>query len=88
MEVDWKSVAERNLHKLQYDIIVAASKTTEELSPSTFTRAKMSLSAISYHFRVLEKHGLLKLTRTKQIRGTLKHFYVIHPMIVKGARKG
>lgn len=81
MEVDWKYVAERTLHKLQYDIIVAASTATEELSPSTFTRPKMSLSAISYHFRVLEKHGLLMLTRTQQIRGAFKHFYAINPEI-------
>lgn len=34
------------------------------------------LSAISYHVRVLEKYGAIRLVDEHQVRGALEHFYI------------
>lgn len=39
------------------------------------TDAKRKLSNISYHVRILEGMGLLKIVSTRQVRGSTEHFY-------------
>jgi hypothetical protein len=34
-----------------------------------------TVSAIAYHFRTLQRKRLIKVTRTRPVRGTVEHFY-------------
>jgi DNA-binding transcriptional ArsR family regulator len=38
-----------------------------------------SLSNVSYHFRVLVEAAVIELKSTRQVRGSLQHFYVVAP---------
>ena len=46
------------------------------LSPREVTdRLDETLSNVSYHFRVLADSGVLRLVRTRPVRGSTQHFY-------------
>jgi DNA-binding transcriptional ArsR family regulator len=46
------------------------------LSPREVTeRLDETLSNVSYHFRVLAESGVLRLVRTRPVRGSTQHFY-------------
>jgi DNA-binding transcriptional ArsR family regulator len=46
------------------------------LSPKQFAlRHDENVSNMSYHFRVLEKYGLIELLEEKKVRGAIEHFY-------------
>lgn len=48
----------------------------EEISPREVANAlDLPLSNVSYHVRVLADCGAVSLVRTKQVRGSLQHFY-------------
>ena len=38
-------------------------------------RLNDTLSNVSYHFRVLARSGVLRLIRTRPVRGSTQHFY-------------
>ncbi len=45
-------------------------------SPREITeRLDETLSNVSYHFRVLAQAGVLRLIRTRPVRGSTQHFY-------------
>jgi DNA-binding transcriptional ArsR family regulator len=56
--------------------ILRAIEPGEEISPRELSRdLDQKLSKVSYHVRVLAECGVLKLTRTTQVRGSTQHFY-------------
>lgn len=49
-----------------------------EISARTvFEELGESLSTVSYHMRFLHDHQILKLERTKPVRGAVQHFYAL-----------
>ncbi len=63
-------------HPLRRLILREAIADEREVSPRELaTKLGQPLSRLSYHVRVLAECGALKLTRTKQIRGSTQHFY-------------
>jgi DNA-binding transcriptional ArsR family regulator len=56
--------------------ILQAMPDGQAISPRDLaTNLKQPLSNVSYHVRVLVDCGVLKLVRTKQVRGSMQHFY-------------
>lgn len=48
----------------------------EATSPGKLSeRMKVPLSTVSYHVRILERSGALKLVDEKAVRGAIEHFY-------------
>lgn len=47
------------------------------ISPAQLSnKVTAPLSAVSYHVRVLEKYGAIRLVDERQVRGALEHFYI------------
>jgi DNA-binding transcriptional ArsR family regulator len=56
--------------------ILRAMGPEDEISPRGLSRdLDQSLSKVSYHVRVLADCGVLRMTRTAQVRGSTQHFY-------------
>jgi DNA-binding MarR family transcriptional regulator len=57
------------------------AKILEALAGSTKSPVQLAgeldarLGSVSYHVRTLERDGLIELTRTRPVRGTIEHFY-------------
>lgn len=67
-------------HPLRRQILRKMLKERGEISPRELAADLVEpLSALSYHVRVLAECKAVKLTRTKQIRGSTQHFY--RPMV-------
>lgn len=75
-------------HPTRLRILVAFVQHHKEWSPSRLTNAlphepgsgvlrMESLGTIAYHFRALEKAGLLVVVRERSVRGASEHFYRI-----------
>lgn len=63
-------------HPLRRRILRKMLKQRGEVSPRELAAdLGEPLSALSYHVRVLAECGAVKLTRTRQIRGSTQHFY-------------
>ena len=61
-------------HPLRREILQAMAD--EEASPRDLADTLgRPLSNVSYHVRVLVACGVLDLVRTKQVRGSMQHFY-------------
>jgi len=63
-------------HELRQHILLAAIK--GEVSPNELSKSLgEGLSQVSYHVKVLREDcgGILRITRTRQRRGALEHFY-------------
>lgn len=58
----------REMHERDDDSPISPTQLSE-----SFTAP---LSAISYHVRVLEKYGAIRLVDEHQVRGALEHFYI------------
>lgn len=66
-------------HPLRRDILRALDG--EPTSPrQVTTRLEETLSNVAYHFTVLEKAGVIKLVRTRPVRGSTEHFYTVGPL--------
>jgi DNA-binding transcriptional ArsR family regulator len=72
--IDWNLVAKAALHPMQVEILVAAAG-RERLSPVQFRQSGDSVSRVAYHFRALNKAGLLEPAGTAPRRGATEHFY-------------
>lgn len=47
------------------------------ISPAQLSnKVTIPLSAVSYHVRVLESYGAIRLVDERQVRGALEHFYI------------
>jgi DNA-binding transcriptional ArsR family regulator len=56
--------------------ILQSMQDGQPISPRELaTNLEQPLSNVSYHVRVLVDCGVLELVRTKQVRGSMKHFY-------------
>jgi DNA-binding transcriptional ArsR family regulator len=67
-------VAKAMAHPLRVQILAALNKGV--MSPSGFSRRfEEKLQNVSYHFRVLQKSGLIEEVETRQVRGSTEHFY-------------
>lgn len=54
----------------------------DSLSPSDASRRlSESLSKVSYHFRALANRGVIDLVDSRQVRGSVQHFYVARPVV-------
>ena len=63
-------------HPLRRQILRKMLEERGEISPRELAADLAEpLSALSYHVRVLAECEAVKLTRTKQIRGSTQHFY-------------
>jgi DNA-binding transcriptional ArsR family regulator len=72
--IDWKLVARATLHPMQVEILEAAAA-KDRLSPVQFRHSGDSVSRVAYHFRALNKAGLLVAAGTAPRRGATEHFY-------------
>lgn len=73
-KLDWQRVAEAALHPTQVEILNAVAR-EERLSPVRFCRDGAKLTRVGYHFRALEKAGLLEAAGSTPRRGAVEHFY-------------
>lgn len=56
--------------------ILRAIRDDEAISPRELAESLSEpLSNVSYHVRVLAEYDLLELVRTRQVRGSMQHFY-------------
>jgi DNA-binding transcriptional ArsR family regulator len=56
--------------------LILAEANDRVMSPSQFAkRHELDLSAVSYHFRELEKYGCLEEVATVPVRGASQHFF-------------
>lgn len=63
-------------HPLRRQILRSFTKRKPEWSPVQLTKLlHLGLSHLSYHMKVLNDLGVIKKTRTKQVRGSTQHFY-------------
>lgn len=63
-------------HPLRVSILMKMNTPKREMSPSDYAdESGEHLSNCSYHFRQLSKYGLIRETRTAQVRGATEHFY-------------
>ena len=72
--IDWKLVAKATLHPMQVEILEAVAA-RDRLSPVQFRQQDDSVSRVAYHFRALNKAGLLAPAGTTPRRGATEHFY-------------
>jgi DNA-binding transcriptional ArsR family regulator len=72
--IDWRLVAQATLHPMQVEILEAAAE-RDRLSPVQFRHEDDSVSRVAYHFRALNKAGLLEPAGTAPRRGATEHFY-------------
>lgn len=64
-------------HPLRRSLLRRYLESIEKLSPRELADLeKESLSLVSYHVRELVRLGALELVDTKQVRGSLQHFYL------------
>ncbi len=75
--VDWEGVARAETHPIRVVILEGmAADGGRSLSPAELAReAGRTVESLAYHFRELEKYGLIKLVDSKPRRGALEHFY-------------
>lgn len=67
-------MAKAMAHPTRIQILAALNKRV--LSPSGYSKTyDAKLSTISYHFRVLQKFGLIEEVETRPVRGSTEHFY-------------
>jgi DNA-binding transcriptional ArsR family regulator len=63
-------------HPLRRRVLRLMRDERREMTPRGLSdRLDEPLSVLSYHVRVLEQCGAVRLTRTKRIRGATQHFY-------------
>lgn len=63
-------------HPVRVQILGDLSIPNATLSPSDFAeRTRLRLPTVSYHFRALEKFGLIEIVRERKSRGSVKHTY-------------
>ena len=61
-------------HEMRVNIMAVAS--WRKVAPSEYAReAEESISKVSYHFRRLVEYSVIELVETRQVRGSVKHFY-------------
>jgi DNA-binding transcriptional ArsR family regulator len=69
-----ESTARTLRHPLRVQILAACHQ--RDLTPKEFARGRrMSVAAVSYHFRSLEKAGYLQVAREEMVRGARRYFY-------------
>jgi DNA-binding transcriptional ArsR family regulator len=60
------------------DILRAISAAeTGRLSPRDHVGARRDASNASYHFRMLERAGLVELVHERPVRGAVQHFFAL-----------
>lgn len=63
-------------HPLRRQILRRMIRVKRDLSPRDLAEdLDESLSKLSYHVRILDECGAVKLVRTRQVRGSTQHFY-------------
>jgi DNA-binding transcriptional ArsR family regulator len=63
-------------HPIRVGILGDLSIPNATLAPSEFAeKIRKKLTTVSYHFRVLEKYGLIEIVKEKKSRGSVKHVY-------------
>lgn len=68
------AMAKAMAHPLRVQIIGVLNK--RPMSPSAFAKTyDEKLQNASYHFRILKDHGLIEEVGSRQVRGSLEHFY-------------
>lgn len=63
-------------HRLRRNLLRRLDEVEGSRSPLELALdLSQSLSNLSYHVRILHTVGVIKLSRTKQVRGSTAHFY-------------
>lgn len=63
-------------HPLRRRVLRLMMEERREMTPRGLSdRLEEPLSVLSYHIRVLEQCGAVRLTQTKRVRGATQHFY-------------
>lgn len=69
-------------HPLRWEIVRVLADGDEwcptELA-DTIDHPRASLGNVSYHVRMLDQAGLIRLTHTEPVRGTVRHYYAMQP---------
>ncbi|HMI81311.1 MAG TPA: helix-turn-helix domain-containing protein [Solirubrobacterales bacterium] len=64
-------------HPLRRDLLRRYMESKKKLSPRELaTLENKSLSLVSYHVRELVRLGAVEIADTKQVRGSVQHFYL------------
>lgn len=77
--VNWERVARAMIHQTKVDILDALEEEDGgRLSPSSYgVMAGIGVGVAAYHFRGLEKAGLIRCVAKEPRRGALESFYVL-----------
>lgn len=71
-------------HEMRRRIVRLIGKRKAACSPKEASvKLDEPLSQVSYHVRELAQAGLLNQVRTRQVRGSLQHFYLLDPSSAK-----
>lgn len=72
----WVNVAGKAMsHPARVTILQAMSKDGNTSPRNASSATSVSLASCSHHMRALAAMGLIRVTRTRQVRGALEHFY-------------
>ena len=82
-KIDWEKLARASLHPLKIKIIeIMLEAPAKPWSPSDLAdrMGDVPLGNVSYHVRQLhDRHKLIEMVKTAQVRGTVEHFYKLTP---------
>jgi hypothetical protein len=76
--MDWEALIGRVIHPTQLAVIEAMLWIDRPMSPAQLVRSLgggMQLPSVAYHVSRLTDLGVLKPTGTRQVRGTVEHFF-------------
>lgn len=74
-EINWRAVAEAEVHPLRLRILRAVGDQGETSPVDLARETGESVQLVSYHVRQLAENGLIHQTRTEPRRGALQHYY-------------
>jgi hypothetical protein len=80
-ELDWGALAGRVLHPTQMAVVEAMLWVERPVSPVQLMHLLGSgtrLPSVAYHVRRLSNLGVVKQTNTRQVRGTVEHFFSLN----------
>lgn len=78
-------------HRMRRHILLVMEEDGQPLAPTDYERRflagdKKEVSQVSYHFKVLNKWGLIELAGTELVRGSVKHLYRLSPAFTADLR--
>ncbi len=85
--LDWEALVARSLHPTRLWIIEAMLRIGRPLSATelegTFGKENLGIASISYHLKILTKHGIVEEVRERKVRGATERFYAFTAAVLQ-----